>query len=56
MPQNINSVKLQYTKLKFCNPLCFCTLKMDYQKKKLRKNPIYNCIKKNKIPRNKSKR
>ena len=54
MPQKINSVKFQDTKLKYSNLLCFCTLKMDYQKKKLRKNPIYNCIKKNKIPRNKS--
>ena len=33
--------------------LYFCILVTNYQKKKLRKNPTYNCIKKNKIPRNK---
>ena len=46
---------LQDTKLIYRNLLNFYTLTIKYQKKKLRKNPIYNHIKKSKIPRNKSK-
>ena len=49
----INSVKFQYTRLTYRNLLLFYTLIMSYKKEKARINPIYNCIKKNKIPRNK---
>lgn len=31
----------------------FYTLTVKYQKEKSRNSPIYNCIKKNKMPRNK---
>ena len=54
----MNSVKLQDTKLIHRNLLNLLTV--NYQKEKLKKkrnqenNPIYNFIKKDKIPRNKS--
>ena len=50
----MNSVKLQDTKLIFRNPLHFYTLITNSEKEKLRNYLIYNYIKKNKIPRNKS--
>ena len=50
----MSSVKLQDIKLIYRNLLCFYTLTTNYQKEKLRKQSLYNCIKKNKIPRNKS--
>ena len=34
------------------NQLHYFYILMIYQKEKLRNNPTYNCIKKNKIPRN----
>ena len=46
-------VKLQDTKLIYRNLLRFYTLTTKYQKEKLREKPIYHCIKKNKMPRNK---
>lgn len=49
----MNSVKLQNTKLIYKNLLHFCTLIMNYQKEKSRKQFHYDHIKNNKIPRNK---
>ena len=49
----MNSVKVQDTKSIYRNLLHFYTLIMNYEKEKLRKQSIYNCIKKNKIHRNK---
>ena len=48
----MNSVKLQDTKLIYRNLLFSYTL-MTIRKRKQENNPIYNCVKKNKIPRNK---
>ena len=47
-----NSVKFQDI-INIHNLLCLHTLLTNYQKEKLEDNLIYNCIKKNKIPRNK---
>ena len=46
-------VKLQDSRLIYRNLLHFHTLIMKYQKENLRKQNIYNCIKKNKILENK---
>ena len=51
----MNSTKLQDTKLIYENLSCFYTLMMKYQKETVKKNPVENHIKKNKIPRNKLK-
>jgi len=48
----MSSVKLQDTDSMYRNLLLFYTLMMNYQKEK-DYNPIYNCIVKNKTPRNK---
>ena len=57
----MNLAKLQDTKSIYKNQLYFYTLISNYQKEKLRKHsqkkkkentPIYNCIKKNKMPGN----
>ena len=47
-----NSVKLQDIKSINKNQLCFNTLIMNYQRNQ-ENDPIYNCIKKNKISINK---
>ena len=53
--KQMNSVKLQDTKYRKVS--CFHTLILTYQNKKQEteqeNNPIYNCNKKNKIPKNK---
>ena len=49
----MNSVKLQDTKLIHRNLLHFYTLTEKIRKRNSRNNPIYHCIKENKIPRNK---
>ena len=48
----INSVKSQDAKSIYKNQFHFYPLIMNYQKDNLRKIIIYNCIIKNKIPRN----
>ena len=45
----MKSVNLQGTKSIYRNLLHFYTLTMNYQKEIKKNNPIYNCIKKNKI-------
>ena len=49
----INLIKLQDTNLIYRNLLHFYILTANYQKRKLRKQFIYNYIKKDNIPRNK---
>ena len=49
----MNSVKLQNTNLIYLNLFHSCTLITNYEKEKLREQSIYNCIKKNKIFKNK---
>ena len=49
----MNLVKFQDNNLIHRNQLHFYTITMKYQKEKLKNNPNYNHIKKNKIPRNK---
>ena len=53
LSSSMSSVKLLDTKLIHRNLLHFYTLTMKDQKEKLRNNPIYHRIKRNKIPRNK---
>ena len=50
---SMNLEKWQDAKLIYRNLLHFYTLTMKHQKEKLKNNPIYYHIKKNKIPRNK---
>ena len=47
----MNLVKLYDTKLILSNPLCFCAVKMNYQKNK--KTVLFTIASKSKIPRNK---
>ena len=51
----MNLVKLQDTKVIHRNSLHFYSLTMKDLKEKLGNNPIYHCIKKNKMSRNESK-
>ena len=50
----MNTEKFQDIKSTYKNKLHCYILPRNYKKEKLRNTPICNCIKKNKIPRNKS--